>query len=71
MGLFKRIKNTNKPLIRQILDLVPPWLLQNCIAKHNSDKGCSRYMTIYTFIFIRYKYYKLNPTTKLPIDLLL
>jgi len=50
MGLFKRTKNTNKPLIRQILDLVPPWLLQNCISKHNSDKGCSRYMTRDQFV---------------------
>jgi len=50
MGLFKRSKNTNKPLIRQILDLVPPWLLQSCITKHNSDKGCSRYMTRDQFV---------------------
>ncbi len=50
MGLFKRSKNTNKPLIRQILDLVPPWLLQSCITKHNSDKGCSKYKTRDQFI---------------------
>jgi hypothetical protein len=28
MGLYKHIKNTNKPVIRQILDLVPPWLFK-------------------------------------------
>ena len=50
MGLFKRSKNTNKPLIRQILDLVPPWILQNCISKHNTDKGCSRYLTYDQFV---------------------
>ena len=50
MGLFKRSKNTNKPLIRQILDLVPPWLLQTCVTKHNSDKGCSRYKTLDQFV---------------------
>ena len=50
MGLFKRNKNTNKPLIRQILDLVPPWLFQSCITKHNSDKGCSRYKTFDQFV---------------------
>ena len=50
MGLFKRTKNTNKPLIRQILDLVPSWLLQSCVTKHNSDKGCSKYMTQDQFV---------------------
>ena len=50
MGLFKRNKNTNKPLIRQILDLVPPWLLQSCVTKHNSDKGCSKYKTQDQFV---------------------
>jgi len=50
MGLFKRTKNTNKPLIRQILDLVPPWILQSCITKYNTDKGCSRYLTYDQFV---------------------
>jgi len=50
MGLFKRSKNTNKPLIRQILDLFPPWLLQSCVTKYNSDKGCSRYKTLDQFV---------------------
>jgi len=50
MGLFKRTKNINKPLIRQILDLVTSWLLQNCIFKHNSDKGCRRCMTRDQFV---------------------
>ncbi|MFV0505708.1 MAG: DUF4372 domain-containing protein, partial [Bacteroidales bacterium] len=45
MGLFKRNKNTDKPVIKQILDLIPNWILTNCIAKHRSDKGCSKYKT--------------------------
>jgi hypothetical protein len=45
MGLFKRTKNTNKPLLRQIIDLVPRWMLTRCCAQHNSDKGCSKYKT--------------------------
>ena len=50
MGLFKRSKNTNKPLIRQILDLVPPWLFKSCTSKYNTDKGCSRYLTYDQFV---------------------
>ena len=30
MGLFMRNKNNNKPVIRQILDLVPRWLFESC-----------------------------------------
>ena len=45
MGLFKRSKNNNKPLLRQITELIPDWILQNCVRKFNSDKGCHRYKT--------------------------
>lgn len=45
MGLFKRTKNNNKPVLRQILDLIPDWLVQSCISKYQSDKGCHKYMT--------------------------
>ncbi|HET8809932.1 MAG TPA: hypothetical protein VFM65_06660 [Flavobacteriaceae bacterium] len=45
MRLFGRTKNTNKPLIRQIIDLCPKWMLLSCPKQHKSDKGCSRYMT--------------------------
>lgn len=45
MGLFRRNKNSNKPLIRQILDLVPGWLLESCTKTHQTDKGCSKYKT--------------------------
>jgi IS4 transposase len=45
MGLFKRTKNNKKPLVRQILDLIPKWALGNCIIRYKSDKGCSAYKT--------------------------
>jgi len=50
MGLFRRTKNNSKPLIRQIIDLVPPWLLASCTKQHKSDKGCSRYRTYDQFV---------------------
>jgi len=45
MGLFRRTKNNNKPLLKQIIDLVPVWLLKSCVKRYQSDKGCSRYKT--------------------------
>lgn len=54
MGLFKRTKNTNTPLIRQIIDLVPRWMLARCTAQHKSDKGCSRYKTYDQFVALTF-----------------
>jgi len=54
MGLFKRSKNTNKPLIRQILDLVPRWLFDSCTNTYQSDKGCSKYMTYDHFVALTF-----------------
>jgi len=45
MGLFRRTKNNNKPLFRQIIDLIPRYLLHSVIQKHQSDKYCSKYKT--------------------------
>lgn len=45
MGLFRRNKNNKKPVIRQIIDLIPHWLLQSCTNTYKSDKGCSKYKT--------------------------
>ena len=45
MGLFRRNKNNNKPVIRQILDLIPPWLIKSCTSTYKTDKGCSKYKT--------------------------
>jgi hypothetical protein len=45
MELFKRTKNTGKPVLRQIIDLIPTNILESAIAKHKSDKHCSVYRT--------------------------
>jgi hypothetical protein len=54
MGLFKRTTNTNTLLIRQILNLVPPWMLARCAEAHKSDKGCSRYKTFDQFVALTF-----------------
>ena len=45
MGPFQRSKNSDKPLIRQILDLIPNFILQSAISRFGSDKYCSKYKT--------------------------
>jgi len=45
MGLFRRSKNTNRPLLGQILALIPNHLLRFQVLKHQSDKGYSKYKT--------------------------
>ena len=54
MGLFKRTKNTNKPLIRQIIDLVPRWMLSRCGEIYVADKGCSKYKTYDQFVALTF-----------------
>jgi hypothetical protein len=54
MGLFRRNKNNNKPLIKQIIDLVPKWILQSSISSFNSDKGCSKYKTYDQFVALTF-----------------
>lgn len=54
MGLFRRNKNNNKPLIRQILDLVPRWMLNSCAKQYKSDKGCSKYKTYDQFVALTF-----------------
>lgn len=64
MGLFRRNKNIKKPVIRQIIDLVPRWMIESCAKKHQSDKGCSNYKTYDQFVALTYgqlnKCYTLN-----------
>ena|SRR5688572_30320792 len=64
MGLFRRNKNIKKPLIRQIIDLAPRWMIESCVKKHKSDKGCSKYKTYDQFVALTYgqlnKCYTLN-----------
>lgn len=45
MAFFRRSKNTNKPLLGQILNLIPLHLIRSEVHKHQSDKGCSKYKT--------------------------
>jgi len=54
MGLFRRNKNNNKPVIRQILDLVPSWLFENCTNTYQTDKGCSKYKTYDQFVALTF-----------------
>jgi IS4 transposase len=50
MELFSRNKNNNKPLIRQIIDLVPKDIFNYLVSKYQSDKGCSKYKTYDQFV---------------------
>src|SRR5680860_437372 len=54
MGLFRRTKNTNKPLIHQIIDHVPRWMLARCTDTHKTDKGCSKYNTYDQFVALTF-----------------
>ncbi|NOX66678.1 MAG: DUF4372 domain-containing protein [Chlorobi bacterium] len=50
MELFNRNKNNNKPLLRQILDLVPKDIFHSCVHEYQSNKGCSKYKTYDQFV---------------------
>ena len=54
MGLFRRNKNNNKPIIKQILDLVPHWIFDNCTKQHQSDKGVSKYRAYDQFVALTF-----------------
>ncbi len=54
MGPFRRNKNTNKPIIRQILDLVPPWLIKSCTNTYKTDKGVHKYRTYDQFVALTF-----------------
>ena len=54
MGLFRRNKNNNKPVIKQILDLVPRWIFDNCTNTYRTDKGCSKYKTYDQFVALTF-----------------
>jgi len=53
-GLFRRNKNNNKPLLRQIIDLVPPWILTSCTNTYTSDKGISKYRIYDQFVALTF-----------------
>lgn len=54
MGLFRRNKNNKKPVIRQVLDLVPRWLFNSCTKTYQTDKGCSKYKTYDQFVALTF-----------------
>ncbi|MFT5725253.1 MAG: hypothetical protein ACI9JN_002377, partial [Bacteroidia bacterium] len=54
MGLFRRNKNNNRPVIKHLLDLVPRWIFENCAKGHNSDKGASKYRTYDQFVALTF-----------------
>ncbi len=54
MGLFRRIKNNKKPVLRQIIDLVPRWMLDSCTKQFKTDKGCSKYRTYDQFVALTF-----------------
>jgi len=58
MGLFRRNKNNNKPVIRQIIDLVPRWRIQSCTNQFKTDKGCSKYKTYDQFVVMTFEQLK-------------
>ena len=49
-NFHRRGKNSNKPVIKQILDKIPNHILRAQINKHKSDKGCSKYKTYDQFV---------------------
>jgi len=50
MELFSATKNNNKPLIRQIIDLVPKDIINNLVSQYQSNKGCSKYKVYDQFV---------------------
>jgi len=45
MGLISRNKNTDKPLLKQILDLIPASIITTSVSTYNSDKHYRTYKT--------------------------
>jgi len=54
MGLFRRNKNNNKPVIRQIIDLIPRWIFISCTKRHQTDKGTHKYKTYDQFVALTF-----------------
>ncbi|MBU3927212.1 MAG: IS4 family transposase [Bacteroidetes bacterium] len=45
MKLHRRSKNNKKPIIRQVLDLIPSYIFRKSVRKFQTDKGCHKYKT--------------------------
>ena len=45
MKLHRRSKNNKKPILRQVLDLIPSYIFRKSVNKFKTDKGCHKYKT--------------------------
>lgn len=54
MEFFKRNKYNNKPVILQILDLIPHWLFKSCTDTYQTDEGVSKYRVVDLFIALTF-----------------
>jgi hypothetical protein len=54
MGIISKNKNTNKPLFKQIIDLIPQEIISASITKYNSDKHYRAYKTYDQLVAILY-----------------
>ncbi|MDO9635309.1 MAG: IS4 family transposase [Paludibacter sp.] len=54
MGLINKNKNTNKPLLKQIIDLIPREIISGGIQKFKSDKHYRAYKTYDQLVAILY-----------------
>ena len=70
MALFIHSKKTNKPVLGQILDLIPKHILQTVIHKHKSDKGCRKYKTYDQFLALIFGQLNKSYTLSNTIDIL-
>ena len=54
MGIISKNKNTNKPLFKQIIDLIPKEIISASITEYNSDKHYRAYKTYDQLVAILY-----------------
>lgn len=54
-SLHRRIKNNSKPVILQILDLIPNHLLTRWVRTHQPDKCCHKYKTYYQLVVLMFE----------------
>ena len=45
-------KKSEKPIFKQIIDLIPRNSLRACVNKYQSDKHCSKYFTYYKLVIL-------------------
>jgi len=54
MGLISKNKNTNKPLLKQIIDLIPDSLIRKSVSTYKSDKYYRAYKTYDQLVSLLY-----------------